>query len=99
MVRAERTRTAAGFTALLPLRGILLWFFLPAALLIWPFAALVVAARGHRGLSPRECLRFVDDLVTSGLSNTVLRPLLGRAPWPWQDGGRGLGGPSIPGLH
>ena len=98
MSLAETARFTSGAMLLVVLRGFLLWLFLPAALIVWPFVALVAVIRRRPLVGPRTCLRFADDLLASGLSNTVLRPLLGPAPWPWQPGGRGTGGHALLGM-
>lgn len=98
MTRAEMARFTVGGFLLVGLRGFLLWLFLPAALIVWPLAAIVALITRRVWVSPRTCLRFADDLLTSGLSNTVLRPLLGPAPWPWRPGGRGTGGHALLGM-
>ena len=87
-----------GELLLLPLRGLLLWIVIPVALVAWPLAAITSKVTGGSWLSPRRCVRFGDDLLTASLGNTLLRPLLGPTPWPWQSEGRGVGDSALLGL-
>ena len=87
-----------GGLLLLPIRGFLLWIVVPAALVAWPLVAIISKIVRGSWLSPRQCVRFGDDLLTASLGNTLLRPLLGPTPWPWQPGGQGVGGSALLGL-
>ena len=98
MERGRTARLSIGGLLLLPLRGLLLWIVIPVALLAWPFSAITSKIICGSWLSPRRCVRFGDDLLTASLGNTLLRPLLGPTPWPWQAEGRGVGGSALLGL-
>jgi hypothetical protein len=87
-----------GGLLLLPIRGLLLWLVVPLSLVAWPLAAATSKITKGSWLSPRQCVRFGDDLLTAALGNTLLRPFLGPSPWPWQPGGQGIGGSVLLGL-